>query len=148
MRELLLDRLKANGIQLISRVHDGANTVFGDPVQLKQALYNIVDNSVDAIEGSGSTGTIVVEVEASGPSIIDFVVSDSGPGFAQDSTDLGIMPLLSTKPDGTGIGLTIARSVAEAHGGALSIEREDKRTIVRLRISSAGQTANEDSSAH
>lgn len=148
MRELLLDRLKANGIQLISRVHDGANTVFGDPVQLKQALYNIVDNSVDAIEGSGSTGTIVVEVEASGPSIIDFVVSDSGPGFAQDSTDLGIMPLLSTKLDGTGIGLTIARSVAEAHGGALSIEREDKRTIVRLRISSAGQTANEDSSAH
>jgi len=129
-------------------VHGSAHTVFADPVQLKQARDNIVENSVDAIESSGSAGSIVVEVEASGPSAIDFVVSDSGPGFAQDSTDLGIMPLLSTKADGTGIGLTIARSVAEVHGGALSIERESNRTIVRLRISSARQASNEDSSAH
>jgi signal transduction histidine kinase len=147
MKDLLVDRLKVNDIEMIARVHDGAGTVFGDPVQLKQALYNIVDNSVDAIETSGAPGSIVVDVRASGPSTTDFVVSDSGPGFAQDATDFGIMPLMSTKPDGTGIGLTIARSVAEAHGGALSIEREDKRTIVRLRISSGGQTANEDSSA-
>ncbi len=148
MRELMLDRLKANGIQLITRIHSGASTVYGDPVQLKQALFNIIDNSVDAIEGSGAAGTIVVEVKASDASIVDFVVSDSGPGFAQESTEFGIMPLLSTKPDGTGIGLTIARSVAESHGGALSIEREDKRTIVKLRIASSGQTADEDSSAH
>jgi C4-dicarboxylate-specific signal transduction histidine kinase len=134
--ELLLDRLKPNDIELAVDVRAGAKTVIGDPVQLRQALYNIVDNSIDAIESTGSMGRITVVAERPNPSVTEFIVSDSGPGFSQDLVDLGVTPLLSTKPEGTGIGLSIARSVAEAHGGALSIERNDKQTIVRLRISS------------
>jgi signal transduction histidine kinase len=146
--ELLLDRLKPNDIELAVDVRNGAKTVVGDPVQLRQALYNIVDNSIDAIESTGAMGRITVVAERSNPSVTEFIVSDSGPGFPQDLVELGVTPLLSTKPEGTGIGLSIARSVAEAHGGALSIERNDKQTIVRLRISSGERISHEHRYAH
>jgi signal transduction histidine kinase len=136
VRDLLLDRLDANKVELEFQVDAEATTIVGDPVQLKQALYNIIDNSIDAIEGVGTTGKVTVAAESTSPLAIDFVVADSGPGFSQDLVDLGVTPLVSTKPEGTGIGLSIARSVAEAHGGALSIERGDVSTVVRLRISS------------
>ena len=148
VRELLLDRLEPTGIQLVAQVRGEARTVFGDPVQLKQALYNIIDNSIDAIESTGSPGRITVVAEAPSPSMIEFAVSDSGPGFTQELIDFGITPLVSTKPEGTGIGLSIARSVAEAHGGAISIEHDKSQAVVRLRICCVGQTTDEHSVPH
>jgi C4-dicarboxylate-specific signal transduction histidine kinase len=148
VRELLLDRLGPNKVALIADVKTEAKTVTGDPVQLKQGLYNIIDNSVDAIEHTGAGGEITVTVEQTNPSSIDFVVRDSGPGFSQPLIDLGITPQLSTKPEGSGMGLSIARSVAEAHGGTLSIEREGSKTAVRLRITTPKQAQNEHRNTH
>jgi len=139
VKELLLDRLHPDDLKLAFRIGPEAAVVTGDPVQLKQALYNIIDNSIDAIESGGMPGKVSVVAERAGPSAVDFIVTDSGPGFSRDVASISITPLISTKPDGSGIGLSIARSVAEAHGGSLVMERAKEGTIVKLRISTASQ---------
>lgn len=134
LKELLLDRLEVGAIKLRTRVATGAETVVGDPVQLRQALYNILDNSIDAIAGAGTGGTITVDVHAEDPGSIEFAIRDTGPGFPRDVIDRAPVPLVTTKPDGTGIGLSVARSVAEAHGGGLSIEHGQPGSVVKLRL--------------
>lgn len=147
VRDLLVDRL--GNVDLTTRVAPGARTVVCDPAQIQQALYNIVDNAIDAIEGGEETGRIVVSVTAVDHGAVEFAVSDSGPGFSSEMIDFGITPLISTKPEGSGIGLSIARSVAEAHGGSLSIESGGQgTTVVRLRIAHIERSADENDSAH
>jgi signal transduction histidine kinase len=116
-----------------------------DPVQVEQALYNILDNAIDAIETTGSPGTVSIGVASDGQSV-EFTVTDSGPGFAPEMLDYGVTPLVTTKATGTGIGLSIARSVAEVHGGSLSIASDAGGTTVRLRIAQTGTTADEHGS--
>lgn len=145
VRDLLLDRL--GDVELVTRVGPGAGTITCDPVQIQQALYNIVDNAVDAIESGRRTGRITVSVTMVNRAAVEFAISDSGPGFAPEIIDFGITPLVSTKPEGSGIGLSIARSVAEAHGGALSIESDGQGTVVRLRIANIGKPADDDDRA-
>ncbi len=132
--ELLVDRLA--GTPVGTRISPGARHVVCDPVQLKQAVYNIVDNAIDAVEASGHGGRVDIVVAPAGPAAIEFAVSDTGVGFPPDVAGGGVTPLVSSKPDGSGIGLAIARSVAEAHGGSLSIEQDAGRTRVTLRIAS------------
>lgn len=132
VRDLLLDRL--GEVELTTRVAAGAKTVVCDPVQVQQALYNIVDNALDAVQGSGGDGRISVTASAAGPRAVEFAVADTGPGFATELLGLEPTPLLTTKAEGTGLGLSIARSVAEAHGGSLSIETTPGGTVVRFRI--------------
>lgn len=145
VRELLADRL--SDVELAIAVDPGVKTVVCDPVQLQQALYNIVDNAIDAIRGTGRPGRVTVLAAPVDGGAVEFSVSDSGPGFPAEMIDFGITPLVSTKPEGTGIGLSIARSVAEAHGGSLSIESEARGTVVRFRIAHRRKPADEHGSA-
>jgi signal transduction histidine kinase len=143
VRELLVDRL--GSVQFVVGVAPDVRTVVCDPVQVEQALYNILDNAIDAIETTGSPGTVSIDVASDGQSV-EFTVTDSGPGFAPEMLDYGVTPLVTTKAKGTGIGLSIARSVAEVHGGSLSIASDAGGTTVKLRIAQTGTTADEHGS--
>ena len=143
VRELLVDRL--GSVQFVVGVAPDVRTVVCDPVQVEQALYNILDNAIDAIEMTGSPGTVSIDVASDGQSV-EFTVTDSGPGFAPEMLDYGVTPLVTTKAKGTGIGLSIARSVAEVHGGSLSIASDAGGTTVKLRIAQTGTTADEHGS--
>jgi len=93
--------------------------ISGDPVLLQQVLVNLMMNAMDAVAEMPSTQrrvTIRSEVRSA-----DVLVSvrDNGPGLAAETLGTLFTPFQTTKPHGLGIGLTIARSIVDAHGGTL-----------------------------
>ncbi|HEU0032968.1 MAG TPA: ATP-binding protein [Kofleriaceae bacterium] len=91
----------------------------GDPDQLDQMLINLVHNAVEASAETGApAGGVTVSWRVAGGALA-LVVEDDGPGVA-DTTNL-FVPFFTTKPTGSGIGLVLARQIAEAHGGTLVV---------------------------
>ena len=98
---------------------DGLN-LRGDADQIQQALINLVRNAIEATP----PGAAPVELRAiRGKDSVVFEVEDSGPGVA--NPDNLFVPFFTTKPGGSGIGLVLARQVAEAHGGTLSLRNRE-----------------------
>jgi signal transduction histidine kinase len=91
-------------------------TVPGDPDQLDQLLINLLHN---AVEASAETSGGVRVAWSTVASQVVLVIDDDGPGVA-DTTNL-FVPFFTTKPTGSGIGLVLARQIAEAHGGSLVV---------------------------
>ncbi len=103
----------------------------GDADQIQQALINLVRNAVEATP----RGAAPVELRAiRGKDSVVFEVEDNGPGVA--NPDNLFVPFFTTKPGGSGIGLVLARQVAEAHGGTLSLRNRNGASgcIARLII--------------
>lgn len=123
----------ANQISFEVDVPSTLPTVFADPVQLEQALDNLVTNSIEAIrEARRGSRVKISAISENAETRID--VEDDGPGFAPGLDALVTTPFMTTKPNGSGLGLAIARSVAEAHGGSLSIIRRNSGAMVRLSL--------------
>ncbi len=93
--------------------------IHADPRKLKQVLVNLVQNALEA-SPRGSAIRLAVEHAANGDT--RFAVEDRGPGVHPDVGDRLFHPGTTTKPEGSGLGLVIARSIAEQHGGTLSLE--------------------------
>lgn len=89
--------------------------VLADRVQLQQVLFNLIRNAIDALDEHGS----IVLTITPGPSETRFTVADSGPGVAADQLATLFEPFASSKSDGMGLGLSICRTIVEAHGGRL-----------------------------
>ena len=98
----------------------GLPPVCGDRVQLLQVILNLLMNGLDAMRESGEVErTLVLRTESGGPAIVVVAVEDSGVGIDEADLDHVFHAFYTTKPDGLGMGLAIARSIVEAHGGHL-----------------------------
>jgi C4-dicarboxylate-specific signal transduction histidine kinase len=98
-----------------------------DRVQVEQALFNLCRNAIEALAGSARRRRIVdVSVRTRGAGAL-VRVEDNGPGIPPEVAKDLFEPFVSTKPDGSGLGLSISKSIAEAQGGSLTLERNGPR---------------------
>jgi len=88
-----------------------------DPHQLRQILVNLLTN---AFEAAGAGGLVRIEAHVE-PQSLAIVVSDSGPGIDPELGGRVFEPLVSSKPGGVGLGLSLCRTLAERHGGSITL---------------------------
>jgi signal transduction histidine kinase len=102
----------------------------GDRVQLQQVVLNLILNAVEAM-GSVEAGAraLSISTEQDHTSVI-VAVRDSGPGIAPDHFDRVFEAFYTTKSSGVGMGLSICRSIIDAHGGRLWAEANEPRGAV------------------
>jgi signal transduction histidine kinase len=113
--------LRRNEIVLDNRLAETLPAVRGDRVQLQQVFLNLVVNAVEAMsEVNDRVRELVIVSAVDGPKAVLIEVQDSGIGLNRDTSTQLFEPFYTTKPQGIGIGLSISRSIVEAHGGRLS----------------------------
>ena len=94
--------------------------VHGDRVQLQQVILNLLLNAMDAMADSpGASRIILIRTEQSELDAVHVAVQDAGPGVPPDVEQQIFEPFYTTKPSGMGMGLSIARSIVQAHGGLI-----------------------------
>lgn len=105
------------------RVEAGDDVTFaGDAAQLEQMLINLLKNALEAAQETG--GAVILSWQVL-TSHLEIRIVDDGPGIANLSNLF--VPFFSTKPGGSGIGLTLSRHIAEGHGGTLELENRSDR---------------------
>jgi PAS domain S-box-containing protein len=118
---LLRNELSRNRISLSTDLASDLPRVPGDPVQLQQVLINLIMNAIEAMRTStGRPGELLIR-SAGKPDGVVVQVQDSGPGVAPELGDRIFEPFFTTKAEGTGMGLSISRSIIESHGGQLAL---------------------------
>ena len=109
-----------NGVSLQTQLAEGLPLIQGDRVQLQQVILNLIINAVEAMSGVSERPRellIGTGKDASGGVLV--AVQDSGPGLNPESFDRLFDAFYTTKPGGIGMGLSICRSIVDAHGGHL-----------------------------
>jgi PAS domain S-box-containing protein len=123
MREVIAltrSELRSNGTSLRTQLADGLLPVLGDRIQLQQVMLNLILNAVEAMSGSCEAAReLLIRTEQDGSGGVLVAVRDSGPGLKPESMDRLFDAFYTTKPGGMGMGLSICRSIIEAHGGRL-----------------------------
>jgi PAS domain S-box-containing protein len=118
--ELTRGEAAKNNVSVHTELADGLPLVHGDRVQLQQVLLNLIVNAIEAMSGLGERPRELWV--SSGPaesSGVRVMVRDSGPGLASTNPERFFESFYTTKPSGLGLGLSICRSIVEAHGGRL-----------------------------
>lgn len=120
-----------SGATIHLELGDQARMVDGDGGALEQLFLNLFRNAAEAMSAGGEA--MVTNVDGEDRLIID--VRDTGPGIHPDLRERVLEPLFTTRPEGTGLGLTVARRIAVAHGGTLELrDAEGGGLLVRIEI--------------
>lgn len=123
------------GVRLVHTHHPSASNrrLAGDPLALTQIISILINNAIDACSSSES-GSITIHTRTSGPNFI-IVVTDNGPGIPAEVRPHIFSPVTSSKQGGLGVGLYIAKHLAETHfGGAVVLEESTRGAQFRIAI--------------
>ena len=115
MRELLQTEAARYSVTIQTELESDIPNILADRVQVQQILMNLMLNAIESMKGCGGALTISSQVNSEGHLTVS--ISDTGVGLPAESAELIFNPFHTTKPQGTGMGLTITRSIVEAYGG-------------------------------
>ena len=118
--------------------------VIVDRIQIQQVALNLIRNALDAMTG-GDRRDLAVSVEPVEDRMVRISVADTGPGVSPEVRDRLFQPFVTTKANGMGVGLSICRTIVEAHGGRIWVE--DNPTggaVFSFALPLAEQTAPDD----
>jgi len=112
---------RAPEVRIVNRLPEGLAAVHADRLQIQQVLLNLLKNASDAHRAAGAPELpIDIELDPEGERL-RLAVRDRGPGLAAELADHLFEPFFTTKPDGMGLGLSICKSIIEAHAGQLAV---------------------------
>jgi C4-dicarboxylate-specific signal transduction histidine kinase len=118
--EVIRHDVVVRNVPMTLELAPGLPRVRGDRVQLQQVVLNMVLNGLDAMrEPNGRDPALVIRTSRGGTASVAVAVEDSGTGIKIEDVDRLFQPLYTTKVDGLGMGLAIARAIVDAHGGQL-----------------------------
>jgi signal transduction histidine kinase len=117
--ELTRGEAEKNGVSVHTQFADGLPLIQGDRVHLQQVILNLIVNAVQAMAGvSDGARELLISTGAAADDVL-VAVRDTGPGLPPSSAEHLFDAFYTTKADGMGMGLSICRSIIEAHGGRL-----------------------------
>ncbi|WP_235981634.1 sensor histidine kinase [Methylobrevis albus] len=118
---LALVGAKEMGVRMRIDREPGIDLVLVDRVQIQQVLLNLIRNAIDALDGAARR-EITVSKRLAGDGMVRISVADSGPGIKPEMVGQLFQPFVTSKKQGMGVGLSISRTIVEAHGGRISAE--------------------------
>ena len=122
-------------VEMVSVTAPNALPILGDRIQLQQVILNLVVNGIDAMRDTPSEKRIVGIRTSRVENCAELSVSDRGPGIPEDNLKEVFEPFFTSKAEGMGMGLSIARTIVEAHHGQISAEnRRDGGAIFLIRF--------------
>jgi PAS domain S-box-containing protein len=129
--ELTRGEAVKTGVSMHMHLAEGLPLIHGDRVQLQQVMLNLIMNAVEAMGGvRGGPLELLISTARADVGGVLVVVRDSGPGLAPATLEHLFEAFYTTKPAGLGMGLSICRSIIEAHGGRLWAEANEPRGTI------------------
>jgi C4-dicarboxylate-specific signal transduction histidine kinase len=128
--------LQQHGVRLDTALSATDRPIFGDRVLLQQVLLNLIMNGVEAMSAvTDHPKVLAITSEPAEPGGMLVAVEDAGTGLDPATTDRIFEPFFTTKPYGMGMGLSICRSIIDAHGGRFWVSaREPYGTVFRFTV--------------
>jgi len=122
------------GIRFALSIAEGVPPILADKVQVQQVVLNLMRNAIEAMAGS-PTRELAVAVLPVGNGRVQIDVSDTGAGISPEIAAQLFQPFVTSKPNGMGVGLSISRTIVEAHGGRLwTDERPGGGTVFHMTL--------------
>jgi PAS domain S-box-containing protein len=119
-----------NDVSLVMDLAPDLPPTAGDRIQLQQVMLNLVRNGCDAMRDSARHGgRLTLHTALAQPGTIEITVEDTGPPLSHESFARMFRPFYTTKAGGLGVGLSISRSIVEAHGGLLWASRNPEQGL-------------------
>jgi signal transduction histidine kinase len=137
LQKALLHASIPENITAVSQLDKSLPTILADPDQLGQVFRNIISN---AIQSMPEGGKLVAKIEVARPPWVAVSFADTGLGIQKEHLDKVFDPLFTTKAKGIGLGLALAKTVVEGHGGTVEVESPSTEFIPRA---AEGLTAGE-----
>ncbi len=141
---LLSSELKGRQVNLEKEVGESLPEVRVDRIQMEQVVLNLVTNALQELKSQEQPGKLRVKTETA-PGLVRLIVEDSGRGLPGDIEEHLFEPFRTSKPQGTGLGLSLCRRFVERHGGTICYDRSPElggaRFVVELPLEAAREIA-------
>ncbi len=132
--EFLSTLAVARKVELVSGITPDALPILGDRIQLQQVILNLVVNGIDAMKDTPSENRVISIRTSRVKNFAELSVSDCGPGIPEDKIKQVFEPFFTSKAEGMGMGLSIARTIMEAHNGRIWAENEPGGATFRIKL--------------